>query len=319
MPNQYTIKESIQFTEIEPLGGNKVDIEIEPAPKNTGIIFRSEDKEVQACLKNARATMCTTAIENKQLKVLNSEHILATLCVYDISNAFINIKTHNSKSREFFRKMHIARNTVVIPYFGIDLQKNVCTKIESVGTLDQKIDRPTIKLKKEIISINSQLKVTPFIEGHALIFNVTTNYPIIGEQTLETMITPENYKQNANARHYNKHMRGEKVKIRGPGKQIPRLLTKVFNEEKCTKIARYMCYPWLGLNHGFSREVSFIAPNTAEEWLEQERMPKEICWHSIVDGLGKIALLPGKLINTRIECKYANHKTYLQTFKENFE
>ena len=318
MSNQYTLNKSIRFTEIEPFGGNTEDVEIEPAPINTGFIFRFEDKEVKACLKNAEATMCTTAIKNNQLKVLNSEHLLATLCAYDISNAFINIKTHYSKSREFFRKMNIAKNTVVIPYFGIDLQRNVCNAIESVGILNQKVDRPIIKLEKEIISNNSQLKLTP-IKGEALEFKVITDYPIIGEQIIETTITPENYKYLAGCRSYNKHMRSEQVKIRGLGKHIPRLITKIFSEEQGTIIAKYLCYPWLGFNHGFSRETTFVAPQTVREWKKQERIPSEIGGHSIIDGLGKVALLPGKLIGARIECQYASHKTYLKTFKKYFE
>ncbi len=319
MPNQYTLKKPIKFTEIrplEPFGGNLVGIEAEPAPANTGLIFRSGDREVRACLENTRATMCTTAIQNKQLKVLNSEHFLATLCAYDIANAFINIKTHNSKSRKFFKKLGFAENTVVIPYFGNDLQKNVCDAIESVGVLNQEVKRPTIRLEKEIISSNEQLKLTP-INGKDLIFNITTNYSVIGEQKLETIITPKTYRRNADARSYNKHMRSEKVKTRGLGKQIPRLLAKAFSEKMTSAIAKYFCYPYLGLNHGFSRDNSFIAPNTVEGWLDQQRMPKEICWHSIIDGLGKIALLPGKLIGVKIESKYASHKTYLKTLKEN--
>ncbi len=318
MLNQYTLNDSIEFTEKkEPFGGNLVDIEVEPAPINTDIIFRSKGREVKACLENTRATMCTTAIQNKQLKVLNSEHILAALEVYDISNAFINITTHDSKSRKLFKKLHFAKNTVVVPYFGTDLQRNVCDAIESVGVLNQEVKRPTIRLKKEIISSNKQLKLIP-IEGDDLVFKVTTNYPVIGKQALETIITSKTYKRNANARSYNKHMRSEKVKTRGIGKIFPRLLAKVFSDEKGTKIAKYLCYPWLGLNHGFSRDNSFIAPNTIEGWLKQQRMPKEICWHSIIDGLGKVALLSGKLVGVKIECEYADHKTYLKTFKRHF-
>lgn len=317
MPNQYTINKPIKLQGIEPFGGNLVDIEIAPAPINKGLIFRSEGRQVKACLENTRATMCTTAIQNKELKVLNSEHLLATLNpVYNISNAFINIKTHDSKSREFFKKLHIAKNTVVIPYFGNDLQKNVCDAIESIGVLNQEVKRPTIRLEKEIISSNEQLKLTP-INGKDLIFNITTNYSVIGEQKLETIITPKTYKRNADARSYNKHIRSEKVKTRGPGKQIPRLLAKAVSEKIASSIVKYACYPYLGLNHGFSRDNSFIAPNTVEGWLDQQRMPKEICWHSIIDGLAKVALLPGKLIGVKIESKYASHKTYLKTLKEN--
>ena len=321
MPNQYTLKNSIEFTKIEPIepfGGNIVDIEIEPAPKDTGFVFRSEGKEVKACLKNTKATMCTTVIINEQLKVLNSEHILATFCAYYISNALINIRTHYSKSREFFRNMNIAKDTVVIPYFGTDLQKNVCTAIESVGTLDQKTERPIIKLKQEIISSNSQLKITP-IKGEALEFKVITDYPIIGKQIIETTITPKNYKYMAGCRSYNKHMRPEKIKTRGLGKHVPRLIGRIFSEEQGNVIARYLCYPWLGFNHGFSRDTNFVAPYTRTEWLKQERIPSEIGGHSIIDGLGKIALLNGKLTGARIECQYAGHKTYLKTFKQHFK
>ena len=318
MPNQYTINKPIKLQGIEPFGGNFVDIEIAPAPINTGLIFTSEGKQVKACLENTRATMCTTAIQNKELKVLNSEHLLATLNpVYNISNAFINIKTHDSKSREFFKKLHLAENTVVIPYFGTDLQKNVCEAIESVGALNQGVKRPIIRLEEEIISSNEQLKLTP-IKGKDLVFNVITNYPVIGQQELETIITPNTYKPNADARSYNKHIRSEKVKTRGIGKQIPRFLAKVFNEKSSSVIAKYGCYPWLGLNHGFSRDNSFIAPDIVKGWLTQQRMPKEICWHSIIDGLGKVALLPGKLVGVKIESKYASHKTYLKTLKEHF-
>jgi len=317
MYHQKTLKSKVELEGKEPFGGQLVYIGMAPAPENTGIVFRSENREVKACLQNARATMCTTAIRNKELCVLNAEHLLATInWGYGISNAYINISTTYSKSRKLFKNLGLARNTEVIPYFYPGLQKVICKAIESVGIKVQEAEEKTNKLEKRIETKN--LLFEP-IKGNNLEFHVITNYPGIGEQTRDMIVNTENYKQIADARSYAKHVSPEKVKIRGLGKNIPRFLAKFLDLDTTgSTLAKYLCYPWLGFSHGFSRDANFFPPATKGKWEYMERMPAEIGAHSIIDGLGKLALTEKRLIGARITCRFAGHKDYMRLLKKYF-
>jgi len=318
---QRTLKSAIELSGKEPLGGNYVKIKVSPAPTNVGIWFMAEDKRVKACLANAKASHCSTKIKNNEMSVLNSEHLLATLKAYGISNAIISIKTDYSRSRRVFRSLGIERNTFIIPYFAPELEKRVCEKIESVGLAEQNTKRQTYRLDRKIETPEKIPKLTfEPIEGENLIFKVITDYPVIGEQEVSITITPESYKTIANARSYNKHFRGEKVFKRGPGKTIPRFLASFLPVDTCGNVlAKYLCYPWFGLDHGFSRETNFLAPSTKEEWLKQERMPAEIACHSVIDGLGAVSLLEYNLIGTKITCHFGAHRDYIRLLQANLD
>jgi len=327
MHTQKTISKPIPLAGIGPFGGNPVDITFVPAKPDTGIIFTVNEggveRQVKATLQNTYGGMCTTKIKNKGLTVLNAEHILATKEVFDISNLEIQIKTHCSISREIFKYFDLFRlhkNTVVIPYFQPNLQTTVCEAIESTGIIDQGIERPTQRLKETIQSSESDPKLifTPNNTDN-LIFKVFTDYPVIGKQEIEIIITPETYKQIANARSYNKHLGGENTIRRGPEKWATRGLGKIITSDNARSfLARGLCYPWFGFNHGFTRDTNFFPTKTKKQWLEQERMYSEIAAHSIIDALGRICLLEEKLVGVTITCKYAGHKDYLKFLKANF-
>ena len=318
---QRTLKKTVELFGKEPLGGNYVKVEVSPASTNKGIWLIAEGGRVKACLANAKASHCSTKIKNNEVSVLNSEHLLATLRAYGISNAFISISTENSRSRKFFRSLGIEKNTFIIPYFAPELEKEVCEEIEGVGLTEQNAKRKTYRLDRKIETPEKTPKLTfEPIEGSDLVFKVITDYPVIGEQEASITITPESYKTIANARSYNKHLKGEKVFKRGPGKTIPRLLASFLPVDTYGNVlAKYLCYPWFGLDHGFSRETNFLAPGTREEWKKQERMPAEIACHSVIDGLGAVSLLEYDLIGTKITCHFGGHSDYIRFLQANLD
>ena len=79
MQMQHTIQTSILLTGVDPYGGSKVEAVIHPAGENTGIIFRAYSGAVKASLENASHYHSAILLSSGNTRVLNVEHILATL------------------------------------------------------------------------------------------------------------------------------------------------------------------------------------------------------------------------------------------------
>ena len=94
--NQKTIKQSLSFRGLGLHTGLKVNLTINPAEPNTGIIFKRTD-----LLKNnivipnifnvSNATFCTTISNESGVRVSTIEHLMGALYGLGIDNAIIEI------------------------------------------------------------------------------------------------------------------------------------------------------------------------------------------------------------------------------------
>ncbi len=93
MRKQRTIKEIIKVSGIGVHTGKKVDIIIEPAQENTGIVFHRTDKNVfiQANQNNVVDTTLSTTLGINGVYVKTVEHLLASLYALNIDNCIIRI------------------------------------------------------------------------------------------------------------------------------------------------------------------------------------------------------------------------------------
>ncbi len=93
MRKQRTIKEIIKVSGIGVHTGKKVDIIIEPAQENTGILFHRTDKNVfiQANQNNVVDTTLSTTLGINGVYVKTVEHLLASLYALNIDNCIIRI------------------------------------------------------------------------------------------------------------------------------------------------------------------------------------------------------------------------------------
>ena len=92
---QLTLKESIRATGIGLHGGEKVYINLRPAPVNAGIIFRRVDLDIPvdipATALNVTQTNLGTTLERDGAKVATVEHLLSAMAALGIDNAFIDL------------------------------------------------------------------------------------------------------------------------------------------------------------------------------------------------------------------------------------
>ena len=95
MVKQRTIKNSIKATGIGLHSGEKIQLELHPAPANTGIVFRRVDLEpvvtIRAHSDNVINTMLSTTLQKDNAQVDTVEHLLSALAGLGIDNAYVDI------------------------------------------------------------------------------------------------------------------------------------------------------------------------------------------------------------------------------------
>ena len=74
--------------------GKKCNLSLEPAPVNTGIVFRRVDKnhtEIKAVIDNIGPTQLSTTIKSGDISISTIEHLLSALNGLEIDNVYIDM------------------------------------------------------------------------------------------------------------------------------------------------------------------------------------------------------------------------------------
>ena len=293
MQLQRTIKKDICYDGIDFYGGNKVNVYLRPSEADTGIVFRTGNGHVGANISYASASQCSILLKNGSAAAIHVEHILATLFAYGIDNAFIDLVRVPSRSFSFLNRVGLATNIEVAPVSD-DREVTLCEKIEEIGVEIQSRERRLLTLDAPVYT--EKLSFEP-INGDGLVIKATTDYPIPGEESLEVLITPETYKsQLARSRMYAKHL-------------------KFGVHSRIASAVASLVYPSFGIGHGFTPSTVFLPARTLEEWREQENVPSEIAAHTIVDRLGALALLDGRLDGVKVTTRFSGHKNDLYVIR----
>ena len=178
---QKTLKSKITFTGIGLHTGNKVKMTLNPAPIQTGIVFRRQIKgktqEIKANYENVVSTrLCTVLSDINGNSVSTVEHILSALYAYEIDNVFIDIDSNE------------------IPvYDGSSLE--FVKMIEKVSFEEQKSHKKFLKIKKNVeIKIDNKIsRVSPF-DNTLITTEVNYNHKVIGKQSISLVLNPNIYK-----------------------------------------------------------------------------------------------------------------------------
>ncbi len=178
---QKTLKSKITFTGIGLHTGNKVKMTLNPAPIETGIVFRRQIKgkteEIKANYKNVVSTrLCTVLSDINGNSVSTVEHILSALYAYEIDNVFIDINSNE------------------IPvYDGSSLE--FVKMIEKVSFEEQKSHKKFLKIKKNVeVKIDNKIsRVSPF-DNTLITTEVNYNHKVIGKQSISLVLNPNIYK-----------------------------------------------------------------------------------------------------------------------------
>ena len=178
---QKTLKSKITFTGIGLHTGNKVKMTLNPAPIETGIVFRRQIKgkteEIKANYKNVVSTrLCTVLSDINGNSVSTVEHILSALYAYEIDNVFIDIDSNE------------------IPvYDGSSLE--FVKMIEKVSFEEQKSHKKFLKIKKNVeVTIDNKIaRVSPF-DNTLITTEINYNHKLIGKQSISLVLNPNIYK-----------------------------------------------------------------------------------------------------------------------------
>ncbi len=290
---QRTVGRSLEYTGIEFYGGCEVRVLIEPAEEDSRIVFESNKGSVRADINLARQSKSSIMLEDGKTRVIHVEHILATLYAYGIDNARVRLERIPSGSYSLLDKLGIATDIAVVPV-SQDRELTLCKKLDEAGYEEQGKERKSLYLQEPIIS--EKLSFEKIERG--LIISAKTDYPIPGEQKVEFEINSQNYRDElARSRMYVKH--------------LPRGIPK-----KIGSFLACFAYPQFGIGHGFTPETVFLPVKNAKEWTRQELMFAEIARHSIVDRLGAIALLPGRLEGVKVSAYRSGHQNDINFLRD---
>lgn len=92
---QRTLKESVDIVGISLHSGDKVELNIRPAPADTGIVFRRVDllgaNEIKALATEVTETQLATCIGTGAAKISTVEHLMSAFAGLGIDNAFVDV------------------------------------------------------------------------------------------------------------------------------------------------------------------------------------------------------------------------------------
>ena len=201
--NQKTINLPIKFQGIGLHSGKKVNLDINPAAPNTGIIFKRVDLEtnniVYPNFNNVTNTSLNTTISNEYgVKVSTIEHLMGALFGLGIDNALIEIDNEE------------------VPILD-GSAKEFVLKILNIGIKSSETPIKIIKIKKKIEFTDGQrfISIEPSKLSLNIDFELNYNNPIIGKQRNKIKVYEDNLTDIYNSRTFCLFEDIEKIKENG--------------------------------------------------------------------------------------------------------
>jgi len=162
---QRTLSNSIRASGVGLHSGEKVNMTLRPAAKDTGIIFRRLDiepiQQIPALAKSVIDTMLGTTIAKKNASVMTVEHILAAFAGLGIDNALIDLDGPE------------------VPIMD-GSSASFIFLIESAGIEEQNASKKFLRIKKEI-RVEDGDKFAEFkpYNGYRISFEIDFDHPMI--------------------------------------------------------------------------------------------------------------------------------------------
>ena len=168
MLRQRTLQESIRSTGVGLHSGNKVTMQLSPAPVDTGIVFRRTDlspiRDIPARADQVDETDLSTSLGRGDFQVTTVEHLLSALCGLGIDNAFIEIDSPE------------------VPIMDGSAGPFVYL-LQTAGVQEQSAAKRFIRVTREI-TVNDGDKVATLrpYEGFRVTFAIDFDHPVFKEQ-----------------------------------------------------------------------------------------------------------------------------------------
>lgn len=179
---QRTLKSSIRCTGVGLHSGEKVVMELHPAPTDSGIAFRrtdiaNGDRDIPARYDHVGSTkMCTTLVNEGGVSVATVEHLMAALAGCEVDNAIV------------------ALNGPEVPIMDGSAAPFVFL-IECAGTVEQDAPRRAIQVLHPVTVRDGEsvARLEP-AEGFSIEFGIDFESAAIGRQNLVMDLSPDAFK-----------------------------------------------------------------------------------------------------------------------------
>ena len=200
---QKTISKSMTITGIGLHTGNNVSMTLNPAPPNTGFVFRIKKGKstvfIKAIYSNVLSTeLCTLLSDGNGNNISTVEHILSALHGLEIDNVYIDLDSN---------EVPVCDGSSIT--FVNSLKKN--------GFQSQDNFKKFIKIKKviEVKDNEKTARVSPF-DQTMITCNVEYPHKCIGKQSISLTLTPDLYEtQISSARTFGFIKDVDKLKEKG--------------------------------------------------------------------------------------------------------
>ncbi|RJQ50350.1 MAG: UDP-3-O-acyl-N-acetylglucosamine deacetylase [Nitrospiraceae bacterium] len=201
---QNTLKKEITISGQGLHTGNNINMQINPAPRDTGIVFIRTDKGniyVKAGINSVVDTTFATTLASEGVKIGTVEHLLAAFSGLNIDNAYVEID---------------GPEVPIMDGSALPFVK----KIVEAGIAKQAKPISFIRILEPIVVSEgqSQIAVTPY-EGTRITYRLFYTHPAFGEQKLAVDITSMKFiKELAPARTFGFLRDVEMLRSRGLAK-----------------------------------------------------------------------------------------------------
>lgn len=185
MSLQKTLKDKVIIKSVGQHSGNDVEITINPAPINTGIVFKRTDidaPELKMNFENIFGSMgCTCVGDENGINVKTIEHLVSAIAGLQIDNALIEVNGN---------EIPITDGSSIPPLEAM----------EKVGVVEENANKKYIKILKEVVyeDDNGKVSLSPNSDFDGLTLDVKIDYsdtPAIGIEEYKLNLTPQSYKK----------------------------------------------------------------------------------------------------------------------------
>jgi len=167
---QQTLGAPISFSGVGLHTGASVNLKVVPAPPDTGLVFQRVDLDnfrIEANIKNVARVAYATTLMKQGVLLSTVEHLLSSLYIFGIDNAFIEI------------------NNLEVPILDGSALDFV-TKIQQVGLKTQRAKRKFLVIQKalHLKDRDKTISILP-AKSFQISYTIDFRHPLIGRQSFE--------------------------------------------------------------------------------------------------------------------------------------
>lgn len=175
---EQTVARAVSISGVGLHHGVSVSITIRPAPAGTGIVFLRTDLQnfsVPASWRHVARVSYATSLMRQGVLISTTEHLLSVLYSSGIDNCWIDI------------------DNLEVPILD-GSGKPFVELLRSAGVQQQKRRRRYLRVRKPVTHVHGDKRITLLpANTFSLHCDIFFPHPMVGRQTMEIDLTPENY------------------------------------------------------------------------------------------------------------------------------